>query len=175
MANNINIELDASEFIKTIREYSAVSKKDAEEVVVDRSGKLAYELFKRFKATAPKVSTLRALPRSLDYRIKRKFAGATVAQEIARRIRARFAAASGWIPAINRFSRRSVTQRKGTVIGSFEINLSEPSVTIINGMKEAVADEAKNNIMQSAIDAQTDDMKVYIERKLEQRARQFSV
>jgi hypothetical protein len=170
----VEFEIDAKEFTSTLQEYAEVSHKDAQDVVADRAGKLAFQLFKDFKATAPKVSLLKSLPQKLGYRIKRKFKGDTVAQEIARRVRARFAAASGWLPAVWRFSRGKPVLRIKNPKGRTEIDLTEPSVTIVNSMKEAVADETRHGIIQKSIDAQTADMKVYINRKLEQRAKQFS-
>jgi hypothetical protein len=170
-----NITIDVREFTETIRKYAEVSKKDEKEVVADRAGKLAFEFWKSFKALTPPVSLLKGLPDKLGYRIKRKFEGSTVKQEIARRINARMAAASGWLPSVRRFSRGKVTLKKKNVKGRFEINLSEPSVTIINEMKEAVAaDKLYPQAMQNAINAQTKDMEKYIERKLEQRAKEYS-
>ena len=171
---SIKFELDASEFTKSIRQYQKLRKKDDEEIVVDRSGKLAFELYKVFRKAAPKVSLLKGLPAKLGYRIKRKFKYDTVAEEISRRIDARFAASSGWIPALQRFSKRNVKMKKGKVLGSFQINLSEPSVTIINGMKEAVAADSRHRLLQQAINNQTRDMNVYIQRKLDEAARKFS-
>lgn len=170
----MRITIDASEFTETLRQYGEVSKKDEKEIVLDRAGKLSFELYKKFKAITPSVSKLRSIGKSLGYRIKRKFKGATPKEEINRRIRARMAAASGWIPSVRRLSKRGVADKKGKIKGSVIINLSEPSVTIINGMKEAVAADSKYDALQAAVNAQTADMKVYIERKLEERAKQFS-
>jgi hypothetical protein len=167
-------ELDAREFTETMRQYAKFSKKDEEQIVQDRAGKLAFELFKQFRAVAPSVAKIRALPRQLNHRIRRKFKGATIKQEIARRIRARFSAAIGWIPAVNRLTKRRTAIRKKNPKGTVVINLSEPSVTITNDMKEGVAAEARHRIMQSAVNAQVADMTVYINRKLDQRAKQFS-
>lgn len=175
MAKALKMEMDLREFTETMQQYQEVSKKDEEVIVANRAGKLAFEFFKQFKKFAPTIALLKSLPNQLGYRIKRKFKGATVKSEINRRIRARFAAAAGWLPSVKRFTRSGATLQKiKNPKGSFQINLSEPSVTIINSMKEAVAAEEKHHIMQSAIVAQTQDMKVYINRKLEQRARQFS-
>lgn len=174
MARPIEISLNTSEFIKTLRQYEQVSKKDSQEVIQDRAGKLSFELFKQFKKLAPTATELRQLPRTLGHRIKRKFQGATVKQEIRRRISARFAAASGWLPAVRRLTKKGVNLKKKNPMGRVEINLREPSVTIVNSMKEGVAAEHKHKAMQSSINAQVADMQVYIQRKLNQRARQFS-
>lgn len=171
----VKFELDTREFTECLRQYADVSKKDEIEVVKDRAGKVAFELFKQFKVLAPTVQLLRGLPASLNYHIKRKFAGATIKQEINRRIRARFSSAGGWLPAVKRFTRKGAVLRNvKNPKGHVEINLSEPSVTIVNSMKEAVAAEGKHHVMQAALNAQVADMRIYIERKMDQRAKQFS-
>lgn len=171
----MKMELDTTEFISTLKEYSTYSKKDNEEIVQNRAGRLSFELFKRFKAITPSIAEIRAVAASLDYHIKRKFAGATVKQEIARRINARFTAASGWLPAVQSLTKSRANLKQKNPKGQVIIDLNEPSVTIINQMKEAVAAEGIYSIMQEAIDSQEEDMKVYIERKLEQGAQKYSV
>lgn len=175
MSAPVKIELDSREFMQAMNEWQRLRKLDDDEAVVDRAGKLSFEFFKRFKEVTISIADLRALPSRLGYHIKRKFAGTTIKQEINRRIRARFAAASGWLPAVRRFSKSEVRLEKiKNPKGRFEINLQEPSVTIINEMKEGVAAEERHKIMQGAIDAQTADMRKYIERKLDQECRRFS-
>lgn len=171
---SIKLELDVAEFTKTIQQYAEVSKKDEETIVKDRGGKLAFELFKQFKAITPSIATLRALPKILNGRIKRRFKGATVKQEIRRRIGARTAAAIGWIPSIQKLSKRSARTRKKNPRGRVVINLREPSVTIVNSMPQAIFAEKKYNLLSKSIARQIQDMRVYINRKLEQRANQFS-
>lgn len=151
--------------------------------------KLNYRIRRKFKISKMKPWYLRKRE-PMDTRTlkeKRKapaYKGMpTVAEEIRRRINARFAAAVGWLPAMRRFK----YSKHGTIRGAFkgiekfrnprgrvEINLSEPSVTLYNSMKEAVAAEARHHAMQSALNAQNADMRQYIERKLDERARQFS-
>jgi len=172
---SLEFTVDAREFTATLRKYAEVSGKDEKDVIADRAGKLAFEFFKHFKKLAPTVAQLQKLPAQLNYRVWRKFRGDTVGQEIGRRIRARFSAASGWLPAIRRFTNKGVVLRQKRPKGGFIINASEPSVTIINEMKEALeAAEKHPSVMQTPLDAQQRDMEKYIRRKLDQRARQFS-
>lgn len=172
---SVTITLDAREFTRTLQEYAKFRKIDDREAVADRAGKLSFELWKKFKAVTPSVAKLKTIAKRVGGRLKRR-KGRTVEQELRRRIGARMTAASGWLPAVRRFSKsgKGIVLKKRVLRGSVSINLREPSVTITNDTLEGVKAEQKYRLMQKAIDAQTKDMAKYIQRKLEQRSRQLS-
>lgn len=174
MATPFKLEIDDRAFIATLQEYQRLRKKTDEEVVVDRAGKVAIELFKKFAAITPSVATLRSVAESLNWRLRRP-PGTSAKSELRRRIAARFAASAGWLPAVWKFTRSGRKLKKiKNPRGSFIINRGEPSVTILNSMREAVAAEEKYVLVQAALDAQVDDMRQYIERKLDEQAKRFS-
>lgn len=170
----MKMELDIKEFTDTLKEYSSYNKRENVLIVKNRAAQLAKQLFKRFKFISPTAAYLRALPESLNYRIKRK-QGKTVEQEIRRRINARFTAASGWLCSVKILSKTGVTIRRRNAKGRVIIDLNEPSITIINEMKEAAAAEDKYSIMQQAIDDQVSDMKDYIEEHMEKGAQKYFI
>jgi len=167
------------EFDQTFAKYARLSGKDEKEIVLHRSTRMAHELYRQFRKIAPKASVIKALPKKLGYRIKRK-PGVSIKSEIQRRVNSIGAAASGWLPAVRRL-RGSGTNKKIALVkirnprGHVEMNLREPSVTLVNSMKEAAAAEARHHVMGKAVAAQVLDMQRYINRKLMQRAKQFSV
>lgn len=176
----VKFTLDAREFTQAMKEYAAVSKKDEKDIVLDRAGKVANSgfknvksLFGEFKRITPTESLLKSLPKRLGFRLKRK-RNVSVASEIKRRIKARMTAASGWLPAVQRLTKRGVVLKKKKGAGSVVINLKEPSVTMINNMIQAQHAENKYHLMQGVLDSHVEDMRKYIEKKMIQRANQFS-
>lgn len=182
MSMKMKFQLDPSEFNSTIKQYAKVSKKDFKDIVIHRAKNVAntrlpgvLSLWGEFSRVTPTISKLRQLPRLLNYRIKRK-KGTTIRQEIKRRIKARYAAASGWLPAVKRLNSKgiAVVKKKKNPKGHVEINLRQPSITLVNSMKEAGIAENKYHLMQQVINSHVADMKKYIQDKLAARSKQFS-
>ena len=98
-----------------------------------------------------------------------------VKKELAARAKARMLTATGWFASSLALGGKSKPiKARGERLGSIQKNLSglSPSITMINGMPGAEqTDDRAGGAMQKALDAVTEDMQVYIERKHDEAAR----
>lgn len=172
----------------TFRRYLELRKGLARELIVKKAGSFAVEAYKATKAVAPSPGKIKQDVTSRGWRVRRK-PGAwprrrgekrgskgplkrMQAAQVKRRVRAIGSVASGFIPAMTALG--SKVGAKDT--GKFKnprgsVVVSSSAIGIVNSTPGIVAVEKKHHIIKTALDAVTRDMETYINRKLQETAR----
>lgn len=178
---NISAKFDDRELQRAFRDYMAYTKRSGPVVLQKQVVQLAIGakgvkgLFQEALSTRKEtVREIRALPKKLNYRIRRT-PGFTVKREIARRVAsAGYYQASGWvIPGIAepRGKGAVVRTQRGSIRTTGGIN---PRVTISNKSPQAFEFGSKTGYVQRAVNNRAADMRKYVDKKMASDAREFS-
>lgn len=154
-----------------IKAYHLASGRTLAFAMLKTGRELAFALHKETAKIAPTEVSLKELPASLGWRIKRGSGGGkfSAMNEIDRRIRARKFAAAGWLPAIRGFVNpttvTSLDKRLGAVLAHVADN-GEVHITLINrtGGIETVFN--KHGLLRKSTNQVFRGFAPYIHRKL---------
>lgn len=191
MADSLKITFDAPRLSAALKEYAAVSGKDAAVVVESQGKKLTFDLYKAFlaeAATAEKIKADAAAQFASGRGLRTSFTAAengsrrraaVMAREIAWRISHIKLTAACWLQKRWRPSRaggrRLVAIRPGLPSKAVVNTIgTRPFVLLENGTPGVVEQDSRHGLIARALAQRTGDMLVYIRRKHLQRAAQFS-
>lgn len=180
----VTFKIDDRKLRSALKQYLEVSGKDAVEVLEKRAdmlvsgGKGVKGLFQEARTHAPETKAeIRSLPTRLNWHIKRK-KGMTAAKEIKRRLRY-----AGWLQSTGWLNKRYGREGAGNLLrhinsprGMVHAKLSGNRIfiRITNTTKGSGDFAAKTGYVQRAVDNAARDLMVYVKRKMQQRAHEFS-
>lgn len=173
---------------RTLQKYLQLNQRLASELVKKKAGDVAIKLYQFTSDAAPTRSVIKGKLQSLGWRVKRRPGawkrrpGETSQQVMERmhdavanaRFNRRFFVASGYLPAINVLRGSGAARRKTlkpvkNPRGSVEIqgiNGGKPQITITNATPGIIHSNQKTDAQRKALDAVSDDIDIYIRKKL---------
>ena len=181
----------ADRFSQLLGKYLELNKRNAGELVAKKAKDVAIQLYRATAKNAPSRQEIATKVKAQGWRVKRK-AGAwplkagekkgstgplhrMQASVIGRRQKAIGTAASGWLPAVNKFGGSAgkrlvqVKNPRGTV--TIEgMGTGSPKITIANQTPGIAYMQKKFNLTRTAFNAASKDMVPYIRKKLDETA-----
>ena len=155
---------------QAIRAYKLASGRTLTFAMIKTGRELAYALHTEVKKIAPTEATIRELPSSLGWRIKRRSGAAIV--EIQRRMKHLHFMQSGWLPAIRGFGRDRETtfaqtnvKKLGALIARHN-DQGDVSLDLINRAGPARRIHEQHGIVRKAVAKVMRGFQPYIRRKL---------
>lgn len=194
MPDNFVISTPATDrFTRLLDRYVQVNTRNAGELVAKKAGDVSFQLYKATADCAPSKAEIAQKVKALGWRVKRKpgawplkkgekrgSAGPLKrmeAAQIGKRSRARGRAASGWIPAANKFGKNPGKRfetfknpQGGVTIEG--IGTTKPKITVFNGTAGIAKLQREKNLTRTAFNAASKDIVTYLRKKQDERLRE---